>query len=109
MSQNLKITSYSEFVETIEALKRSCEKLKDIFQNERRMAEKVNGTETWTGSAQRAMYAKYIELNKNYEPIEYSLEIYIRFLEKTKQDYLLMNRAISKNIEAMEETLDVIS
>ena len=109
MSQNLKIVSFAEFSEAIDELTEEYIKLKDIFRNQKKNAEKINETDTWTGEAQRAMYAKYMELNSNYDPIEYSLEVFIKFLIKTRDDYTLISKAIEKNIEDFAETLDVVS
>ncbi len=107
--KKLKIVSFAKYMETITALKEQQEKLKSLFQNQRRNAEKVNGTETWTGRAQRAMFEKYQELNANYDPIEYSVGIYIDFLRKTAEDYMLVNQAIERNIDTFIESLDVNS
>ncbi len=108
-NQNLKINNFSEFEETITELTNSYMKLKDVFANQKQNAEKVNATDTWTGQAQRSMYEKYKILNGNYDPIENSLDIYIRFLNKTKEDYRLVNEEINKNVEEFAENLDVNS
>ena len=48
-------------------------------------------------------------MQKNYEPICYSLDLYIRFLKKTLSDYKPMDEAINKNAEEMTQQLDVNS
>ncbi len=106
---NLKIKNFSEFEEAVKELTDSYLKLKDLFANQKRNAEKVNQTDVWTGASQDAMYNKYKMLNDNYDPIEYSLELYIKFLNKSKEDYLLINQAIAKNVDEFEKSLDVNS
>lgn len=106
---NLQIKNFSEFEEVVRELTLSYEKMKDIFANQKANAEKVNETDIWTGEAQRAMYEKYNTLNGNYSPIEYSLDVYIKFLNKAKEDYRLMNEAIAKNADEFAESLDVNS
>ena len=106
---NLKIKNFSEFEEAVKELTDTYMKLKDLFANQKRNAEKVNQTDVWTGASQDAMYSKYKMLNDNYDPIEYSLELYIKFLNKSKEDYLLINQAIAKNVDEFEKSLDVNS
>lgn len=108
-SQKIKIVSFAKYLETVRELREQHERLKSLFENQRRNAEKVNETDTWTGRAQRAMYEKYLELNGNYAPIEYSMGVFIDFLRKTADDYMLINQAIERNIDSFIESLDVNS
>ena len=106
-NQNLKINNFAEFEETISELTESYKKMQDVFANQKKNAEKVNETDTWTGKAQRSMFEKYKALNGNYDPIEYSLDLYIKFLNKTKEDYRLVNEEIAKNVDEFAQSLDV--
>ena len=108
-NQNLKINNFAEFEETITLLTESYNKMKDVFDKQRKNAEKVNETDTWTGRAQKSMYGKYKALNDNFAPIEYSLDLYIKFLNKTKEDYRLANEEIAKNVDEFAQSLDVNS
>lgn len=67
----------------------------------------VGETPTWTGKSASVLREKYDQLSKNFPMVVYSLELYIRFLKKTVQDYELMNKAQSENIDEMKENLDV--
>ena len=67
----------------------------------------VGETPTWTGKSASALREKYDQLSKNFPMVVYSLELYIRFLKKTVEDYELMNKAQSENIDEMKENLDV--
>lgn len=107
MQDKLVITDSNRFEEVINSLEVSYKKIKDIIQNENKQAELINETEIWSGPCASSMYNKYRELNGNYELIDYSLDIYIRFLKKTLNDYKRIDEEISKNIENMETTLDV--
>ncbi len=109
MMNKVVITNSAEFEEVIQSLERSYGKIKDLFANERKNVEEINATDTWTGKSQKVVYDKYKLLNSNYGPIEYSLELYIKFLKKTLEDYKLMEREISRNIDEMEKSLDVNS
>lgn len=106
---NIVITNSAEFAEVIQALEQSYNKILEIFDNERKNAEKINATDTWTGNCQKVVYEKYKMLNNNYGPIEYSLDLYIKFLKKTLEDYTLMEQEINKNLDNMESSLNVNS
>ena len=67
----------------------------------------VGETPTWTGKSANVLRDKYNQLSKNFPMVVYSLELYIRFLKKTVEDYELMNKAQSENIDEMKEQLDV--
>ncbi len=67
----------------------------------------VGETPTWTGKSASVLREKYDQLSKNFPMVVYSLELYIRFLKKTVEDYELMNKAQSENIDEMKENLDV--
>ena len=109
MTNKIIITDSGQFEEIIQSLEESYNKIKDIFINQRSNAEKINGTETWTGAAAEAMYGKYQQLAENFEPIEFSLELYIKFLKKTLEDYTRLEEEMNKNLDALQEQLDVVS
>ena len=103
------ITSYTEFQDVINSLENSKNNLSDLFDRERENVEKINETDTWSGSSATSFYNKYVALNNNYDNICNSLDIYIRFLKKTLNDYMKMEAAINNNIEAVANSLDVNS
>jgi len=93
--------------EVIAELKASQRVLSDAFKRQKVNAEKINETDTWSGDAAKAFYLKYRMLNNNYNEIEYSIDLYIKYLEKIMEDYRLAEEATGKNIDAMAEQLDV--
>lgn len=103
------ITNSAQFQEVINSLEQSFEKIKELFDNQKKNKEQINGTDTWTGATAEVMYEKYSQLAQNFEPIEYSLELYIKFLKKTLEDYTLAEQAINKDIDETAEALDVVS
>lgn len=103
------ITSSEEFEGVITALEASLVKVRDIFDIEEKDYKRIDGTDTWTGASQQVISVKLNELSKNYEPICYSLDLYIRFLKKTLADYKAMDEAINRNAEEMTQQLDVNS
>lgn len=109
MKNQVVITNSAQFQEVIDSLEQSYNKLKDLFANQNKNKEHINGTETWTGATAQVMYDKYNQLSQNFGPIEYSLELYIKFLKKTLEDYTLMEQEVDKNIDAVAQELDVVS
>ncbi len=109
MMNNIVITNSAEFEEVIRSLEQSYRNIKEMFDNERKNVERINATDVWTGNCQKVVYEKYKMLNDNYGPIEYSLDLYIKFLKKTLEDYTLMESEINKNIDNMASSMDVNS
>lgn len=109
MMNSITITDSDKFEEVITSLESSYNKLKDIKENEKVNKEVINETDVWTGNAQKSMYNKFDELINIYEQVNYSLDIYIKFLKKTLEDYKLLNEEISRNIEKVENELNINS
>ncbi len=105
--KDIEIKDPQAVYEVIKELKESQQVLKDIFGRQKTNVEKVNETEIWSGDAAQAFYRKYSMLNNNYNEIEYSVDLYIKYLEKVMEDYRLAGQAISKNIDEMAENLTV--
>ena len=109
MNKNITITSVSDFQSVIDSLKASYSKIKEIIEKEKKNAVRINETEVWSGRAAKVIYEKYALLNSNYDQIDYSIDLYIKFLEKTLEDYMRIIEESSKNIEEMSSKLDVNS
>ena len=109
MKNNIVITDSEQFEEVIRSLEASYNKIKEIFISESNNKEYINSTDIWTGTAQEAMYEKYNLLSNNFYPIENSLDIYIRFLKKTIEDYKRYESEISNNIDKLENEFNVNS
>lgn len=103
------ITSISEFQEVIDEMKSSWANLNEIFTNQIRNVDRIDETDVWSGAAARALHDKYKMLNGNYSQIGYSLDLYIKFLEKTLEDYVRLIQEQEKNVDAMASNLDVNS
>ena len=103
------ITDSNQFQSVIISLENSYRKIQDIFANQKKNVEEINATDTWTGNSQKVLYEKYKLLNTNYEPIDYSIDLYIKFLKKTLEDYTLMENEINRNIDEMASNMDVNS
>ena len=101
------ISDNAQFRAIIQEMKDSASKIDDIFDRETSDYEKINATDTWTGRSQRATYSQLKKLSQNYDPIRYSLALYIRFLEKTIDDYEKVEQAIKDNAEEFSEELKV--
>ena len=107
MQSNIEITDSNRFEEIINELEATRKRMISIIEKEKHNVEKINETETWSGTSAKSMYNKYKELNSNYNLIAYSLEIYNRFLRKTLEDYRRIEMEIGKNIDNMATNLDV--
>lgn len=107
MESNIVITDSNKFEELIRTLEESYKRIQDIISFETRNVERINQTRLWTGPCAASLYNKYKQLNGNYQLVDYSLDIYIRFLKKTLQDYTRMEEEVGKNIDNMATTLDV--
>ena len=103
----IEINNPAELQEAISQLKESLKVLDDIFSSQNKNAERINNTKVWSGAASEALYGKYIQLNANYNQITYSIDLYIKFLEKTLEDYNRVIQEQGKNIDAMADNLDV--
>lgn len=109
MMNSITITDSDKFAEVITSLEASYNKLKEIKENEKINKEVINATDVWTGDAQKAMYNKFGELINTYEQVDYSLEVYIKFLKKTLEDYKRLNEEISRNVDKVENELNINS
>ena len=78
-------------------------------ENRVKNAKEINGTDTWNGNGQVALYNKYVELIKNFSPIEYSLDLYIKFLRKTLEDYRRLEEELENNMQDFASELNVNS
>ena len=109
MNNKVIITDSNKFEEVILSLKESYNKIKDVVAKEYKNVEVINESETWSGLCSQSVYNKYTELNRNYDLVLYSLDLYIKFLEKTLEDYRRLDEEISKNADEMSTNLDVNS
>lgn len=105
----IEIKNPLEIQEAINQLKGSLNTLKDIFAKQKNNVERINETQVWSGDASKIVYRKYAMLNNNYDPITYSIDLYIKYLEKVLEDYRRMDIEIGKNLDAASDALDVNS
>ncbi len=109
MKSSIVITDSAKFEEVIASLEESYKKIKEIFEKQKKNKEEINSTDIWSGYGAEVMYAKYQNLSTNFGPIDYSLQVYIKFLKKTLEDYTKLVEKIGKNTNEMENSLDVNS
>ncbi len=103
------ITDTNKFEEVIQVFEQTLPNIKNHFESERRISNEYNATKTWTGKSQEALYKKYTELERNFNPIVESIEIYIRFLKKTLEDYKKLEQQLNQKAEDFSEQLNVNS
>ena len=103
------ITDSSKFEEVIQVFEQVLPNIKNHFESERRNAREINATATWTGKSQEALYGKYKMLEENFDPIVETIEIYIRFLKKTLEDYKLLEQQLNAKEQEFSEQLNVNS
>lgn len=103
------ISDSALFENKIEQFETSLSKLKDIFHNEKMNTEKINGTDIWNSPVQKTIYEKLIDLQKNYSPIEESIQLYINFLKKTLDDYNRLEAKVNENLEKNDTEMNVNS
>ena len=106
---NITITNSNDFEKIIEKTEISRKNIEDIFNDESTNIENINATNIWTGKAQEALYRKYKELEKNFLPIEETLEIYIAFLKNTLESYKQLEEKTLSNMDVNNNNLDINS
>ena len=103
------ITNSQEFESIINKIEKSSLRIESLFNEEGKTFENINETDIWTGKAQGIIYNKYKDLEKNFAPIEETLQIYVAFLRNTLDSYKQLEENIMKNTETNENNLDVNS
>ena len=103
------IKDSARFEELINVIEAQLPNIKNTFQNERRNSQGMSGSETWKGLSQEALYGKYKLLEQNFEPVEESIAIYIKFLKKTLEDYKALEASIDAKAEEYSNQLNVNS
>lgn len=106
---NIVINDSSEFERLINNFELYCKNIVDILNNEKKNMTNINSTDVWSGKAQEALYGKYVNLEKNFEPIEQTFQIYVNFLRNTLDGYRAIDKKINNDIEANVSNLDVNS
>ena len=101
------IEDSNEFENIIGKIEKSAKKVKEIFEKEKSNVESINSTSTWSGDTQKVIYSKHTELQKNFEPIEEALNLYIEFLKKTLNDYKAFEAKTMENMSNNDFELNV--
>lgn len=105
----IEIRDSNAFEVEIKVFEDSLKNIKEIFQSEINNSERINKTDIWTSMVQEEIYAKKIEFQKNFGPIEEALQVYINFMKKTLDDYTRLENITSKSIDDQVRNLDVNS
>lgn len=107
--KKITITNSNEFEKIIEKIETSRRNISDIFAEESNNIEYINETDIWTGKAQNVLYRKHKELEKNFSPIDETLQIYVAFLRNTLESYKNLETKIVKDIEINSDNLNINS
>ena len=103
------ITDSIEFENIINTLELSSNRIKYVFARENKNMSNIDNTDVWSGKTQEKIYEKYKELSENYEGISDSLDIFIKFLKTTLQNYTNLETKIQSNQVNNSSQLDVNS
>ena len=103
------ITDSTEFENIINTLELSSNRIKDVFARENKNMSNIDNTDVWRGKTQEKIYEKYKGLSENYEGISDSLDIFIKFLKTTLQNYTNLETKIQSNQVNNSSQLDVNS
>ena len=103
------ITNSEKFETIINKIEQSSLRISALFSEEGKIFENINATDIWTGKAQKVVYNKYKDLEKNIAPIEETLKIYVAFLKNTLDSYKLHEKNVINNTEINEFNLDINS
>ena len=103
------ITNSNEFEKIIEKIETSRRNILEIFSEDSNNIENIHETDIWTGKAQDALYRKYKELERNFSPIDETLQIYVAFLKNTLESYKEFEEKTIKDTDINSNNLDIIS
>ncbi len=103
------ITDSEKFQEVIQVFRDTLPNMKNCFESERRNSIDIGGTDVWKGKAQEKLNEKYKMLEQNFDPIVETMDIYIRFLQKTLDDYKELEAQLNNKAEEFSEQLNVNS
>lgn len=103
------ITNSEKFEAIINKIEQSSLRISALFSEEGKIFENINATDIWTGKAQKVVYNKYKDLEKNFAPIEETLKIYVAFLKNTLDSYKRHEENVINNTEINEFNLDINS
>lgn len=99
----------TELEKEINVFETSLNKIKEIFQNERKNLNHMNEKNVWAGKTQEAIYNNQVAFQNNFEPIEEALQVYINFMKKSLNDYKRFEQTQVLNQENNASDLDVNS
>jgi len=106
---NITITNSDDFEKIIQKIETSRKNIVDIFNEDSQNMENINATDVWTGKAQDSLYRKYKELEKNFSPIDETLQIYVSFLNNALNSYKQLEQKTINNMDINNQSLDVNS
>ena len=97
------------FEQEINNFESSKNKIKAIFERERRNMNVLNNGHSWVGKAGETMYRKQEMFQKNFEPVIEALETFIRYMKASLERQKQREEETIKDIETNDENLDVNS
>ena len=93
----------------INEFSKSKERIRQIFEREKRSMFILNNGHSWVGKASDAMNNKQQSFQKNFDPIIEALNTFEKFMKDALDDYRKAHQDTIKNIEKNVESLDVNS
>lgn len=103
------IVNTVEFQNEIGVFEDSLKNIRSIFAKERGNLQQINDGKAWVGKTEEALYANQTTFQKNFEPIEEALEVFINFMKKALDDYNRFEATQVKNLDEGSSDLDVNS
>lgn len=105
----IEISDPVKFEEIINRLEAAVPSMRNTFQSQMKTQVDMSGNAVWKGKAQEALHEKHEMLSKNFEPAVEGVEIYIRFLRKTLEDYKALDKQLEAKAEESSNQLNVNS
>ena len=102
------ITDTNRFESIVSELERTLPDIEDVFKYQDKNFKMIDGTDSWKGSTQMVISDKYLELKKNYEPINESLRNYIKYLKITVENYKKYEHMVDKSVNENDDNLNII-
>jgi len=93
----------------INEFEKSKNKIRQIFDREKKTTLILNNGHSWVGKAGNAMYNKQQEFQKNFDPIIEALDVFIKYMKTSLEEYRKAEKETMIGLEKNSESLDVNS
>lgn len=93
----------------IREFEKSKRNIDEIFRRERNNLSVMNNGHTWVGKTQETMCNAQYRFQNNFDPILEALDVYIRYLKDTLQDFKRFEEQRQRDLQNNETSMDVNS